>query len=281
MSDFIQTEDQNLDGIIKDQRSVPPRVIAIANQKGGVGKTTTAINLSTGLAAIGRKVLMVDLDPQGNASTGLGIDRTNRRVSSYDVLMGGASVADAQLETSIPGLYLIPSTVDLTGAELELISLPRRAYRLREALAATVHEFDYVLIDSPPSLNLLTVNALVAAKSVVVPLQCEFFALEGLSMLMKTIERIRNSFNAELEIQGIVLTMYDKRNNLSDQVAQDVRDFLGDMVYKTIIPRNVRVSEAPSHGKPALLYDHKCAGSVAYMQLASELLRREQLSAVA
>ena len=281
MSDFIQTEDQNLDGIIKDQRSVPPRVIVIANQKGGVGKTTTAINLSTGLAAIGRKVLMVDLDPQGNASTGLGIDRTNRRVSSYDVLMGGASVADAQLETSIPGLYLIPSTVDLTGAEVELISLPRRAYRLREALAATVHEFDYVLIDSPPSLNLLTVNALVAAKSVVVPLQCEFFALEGLSMLMKTIERIRNSFNAELEIQGIVLTMYDKRNNLSDQVAQDVRDFLGDMVYKTIIPRNVRVSEAPSHGKPALLYDHKCAGSVAYMQLASELLRRERLSAVA
>ena len=281
MSDFIQTEDQNLDGIIKDQRSVPPRVIAIANQKGGVGKTTTAINLSTGLAAIGRKVLMVDLDPQGNASTGLGIDRTNRRVSSYDVLMGEASVTDAQLETSIPGLYLIPSTVDLTGAELELISLPRRAYRLREALAATVHEFDYVLIDSPPSLHLLTVNALVAAKSVVVPLQCEFFALEGLSMLMKTIERIRNSFNAELEIQGIVLTMYDKRNNLSDQVAQDVRDFLGDMVYKTIIPRNVRVSEAPSHGKPALLYDHKCAGSVAYMQLASELLRRERLSAVA
>ena len=281
MSDFIQTEDQNLDGIIKDQRSVPPRVIAIANQKGGGGKTTTAINLSTGLAAIGRKVLMVDLDPQGNASTGLGIDRTNRRVSSYDVLMGGASVADAQLETSIPGLYLIPSTVDLTGAELELISLPRRAYRLREALAATVHEFDYVLIDNPPSLNLLTVNALAAAKSVVVPLQCEFFALEGLSMLMKTIERIRNSFNAELEIQGIVLTMYDKRNNLSDQVAQDVRDFLGDMVYKTIIPRNVRVSEAPSHGKPALLYDHKCAGSVAYMQLASELLRRERLSAAA
>ena len=281
MSDFIQTEDQNLDGIIKDQRSVPPRVIAIANQKGGVGKTTTAINLSTGLAAIGRKVLMVDLDPQGNASTGLGIDRTNRRVSSYDVLMGGASVADGQLETSIPGLYVIPSTVDLTGAELELISLPRRAYRLRDALAATVHEFDYVLIDNPPSLNLLTVNALVAAKSVVVPLQCEFFALEGLSMLMKTIERIRNGFNAELEIQGIVLTMYDKRNNLSDQVAQDVRDFLGDMVYKTIIPRNVRVSEAPSHGKPALLYDHKCAGSVAYMQLASELLRRERLSAAA
>ena len=281
MSDFIQTEDQSLDSIIKDRRSDPPRVIAIANQKGGVGKTTTAINLGTGLAAIGRKVLMVDLDPQGNASTGLGINRTNRRVGSYEVLMAEASVADAQLETSIPGLFLIPSTVDLTGAELELINKPRRAYRLREALAATGLDLDYVLIDSPPSLNLLTVNALVAAKSVVVPLQCEFFALEGLSMLMKTIERIRNGFNAELEIQGIVLTMYDKRNNLSDQVAQDVRDFLGDMVYKTIIPRNVRVSEAPSHGKPALLYDHKCAGSVAYMQLASELLRRERLSAVA
>ena len=190
-------------------------------------------------------------------------------------------MVDAQLETSIPGLFLIPSTVDLTGAELELINEPRRAYRLRKALAATGLDLDYVLIDSPPSLNLLTVNALVAAKSVVVPLQCEFFALEGLSMLMKTIERIRNGFNAELEIQGIVLTMYDKRNNLSDQVAQDVRDFLGDMVYKTIIPRNVRVSEAPSHGKPALLYDHKCAGSIAYMQLASELLRRERLSAVA
>ncbi|MBT5894898.1 MAG: ParA family protein [Rhodospirillaceae bacterium] len=258
-----------------------PRIIAIANQKGGVGKTTTAINLGTGLAAIGRRVLVVDLDPQGNASTGLGIDRTNRRVSSYDVLMGEATVAEATVPTSIPGLGIIPSTVDLTGAELELIDLPRRAYRLREALAATGNDLDYVLIDSPPSLNLLTVNALVAAKSVVVPLQCEFFALEGLSMLMKTIERIRRGFNAELEIQGIVLTMYDKRNNLSDQVAQDVRDYLGDKVYKTIIPRNVRVSEAPSHGKPALLYDHKCAGSLAYMQLASELLRRERLSAAA
>ena len=281
MSDSSQNTPQDLNRIVADMPSGQPRIIAIANQKGGVGKTTTAINLGTGLAAIGRRVLVVDLDPQGNASTGLGIDRTNRRVSSYDVLMGEATVAEATVPTSVPGLGIIPSTVDLTGAELELIDLPRRAYRLREALAATGNDLDYVLIDSPPSLNLLTVNALVAAKSVVVPLQCEFFALEGLSMLMKTIERIRKGFNAELEIQGIVLTMYDKRNNLSDQVAQDVRDYLGDKVYKTIIPRNVRVSEAPSHGKPALLYDHKCAGSLAYMQLASELLRRERLSAAA
>jgi chromosome partitioning protein len=281
VSDSSQNTPQDLNRIVADMPSGQPRIIAIANQKGGVGKTTTAINLGTGLAAIGRRVLVVDLDPQGNASTGLGIDRTNRRVSSYDVLMGEATVAEATVPTSIPGLGIIPSTVDLTGAELELIDLPRRAYRLREALAATGNDLDYVLIDSPPSLNLLTVNALVAAKSVVVPLQCEFFALEGLSMLMKTIERIRKGFNAELEIQGIVLTMYDKRNNLSDQVAQDVRDYLGDKVYKTIIPRNVRVSEAPSHGKPALLYDHKCAGSLAYMQLASELLRRERLSAAA
>ena len=281
MSDSSQNTPQDLNRIVADMPSGQPRIIAIANQKGGVGKTTTAINLGTGLAAIGRRVLVVDLDPQGNASTGLGIDRTNRRVSSYDVLMGEATVAEATVPTSIPGLGIIPSTVDLTGAELELIDLPRRAYRLREALAATGNDLDYVLIDSPPSLNLLTVNALVAAKSVVVPLQCEFFALEGLSMLMKTIERIRKGFNAELEIQGVVLTMYDKRNNLSDQVAQDVRDYLGDKVYRTIIPRNVRVSEAPSHGKPALLYDHKCAGSLAYMQLASEMLRRERLAEAA
>ena len=281
MPEFVKFEEQTRGSRLKDRQLEPLRVIAIANQKGGVGKTTTAINLSTGLAAIGRKVMVVDLDPQGNASTGLGIDRTDRQVSSYEVLMGHANLADAQMETSVPGLYLVPSTVDLTGAELELVEQPRRAYRLREALSMVGQDFDYVLIDSPPSLNLLTVNALVAAKSVVVPLQCEFFALEGLSMLMKTIERIRNSFNAELTIQGIVLTMYDKRNNLSDQVEKDVREFLGDMVYKTIIPRNVRMSEAPSHGKPALLYDHKCAGSVAYMKLASELLRREQLSVAA
>ena len=289
MSDFTQshTPESNTpqSNSVAPNASKPPRIMAISNQKGGVGKTTTAINLGTGLAAIGRRVLVVDLDPQGNASTGLGIDRTSRAVSSYDVLMGDATVAEAAVETNIPGLSIIPSTIDLTGAELELVDMPRRAYRLREALeaagAVTGNELDYVLIDSPPSLGLLTVNALVAAKSVVVPLQCEFFALEGLSMLMKTIERIRSGFNAGLEIQGVVLTMYDKRNNLSDQVAQDVRDYLGDKVYRTIIPRNVRVSEAPSHGKPALLYDHKCAGSIAYMQLASEMLRQERLAAAA
>jgi len=280
VSDFSQTDNPQSNSA--DIRALkPPRIMAISNQKGGVGKTTTAINLGTGLAAIGRRVLVVDLDPQGNASTGLGIDRNSRAVSSYDVLMGEATVAEAEVETNIPGLSIIPSTIDLTGAELELVDMPRRAYRLREALAATGNQLDYVLIDSPPSLGLLTVNALVAAKSVVVPLQCEFFALEGLSMLMKTIERIRSGFNAGLEIQGVVLTMYDKRNNLSDQVAQDVRDYLGDKVYRTIIPRNVRVSEAPSHGKPALLYDHKCAGSLAYMQLASEMLRRERLAEAA
>jgi len=289
VSDFTQshTPESNTpqSNSVAPNASKPPRIMAISNQKGGVGKTTTAINLGTGLAAIGRRVLVVDLDPQGNASTGLGIDRTSRAVSSYDVLMGEATVAEAAVETNIPGLSIIPSTIDLTGAELELVDMPRRAYRLREALeaagAVTGNELDYVLIDSPPSLGLLTVNALVAAKSVVVPLQCEFFALEGLSMLMKTIERIRSGFNAGLEIQGVVLTMYDKRNNLSDQVAQDVRDYLGDKVYRTIIPRNVRVSEAPSHGKPALLYDHKCAGSIAYMQLASEMLRQERLAEAA
>ena len=289
MSDFTQshTPESNTpqSNSVAPNALKPPRIMAISNQKGGVGKTTTAINLGTGLAAIGRRVLVVDLDPQGNASTGLGIDRTSRAVSSYDVLMGEATVAEAAVETNIPGLSIIPSTIDLTGAELELVDMPRRAYRLREALeaagAVTGNELDYVLIDSPPSLGLLTVNALVAAKSVVVPLQCEFFALEGLSMLMKTIERIRSGFNAGLEIQGVVLTMYDKRNNLSDQVAQDVRDYLGDKVYRTIIPRNVRVSEAPSHGKPALLYDHKCAGSMAYMQLASEMLRQERLAEAA
>jgi len=258
-----------------------PRLMVVANQKGGVGKTTTAINLGTGLAAIGRRVLIIDLDPQGNASTGVGIDRSSRALSSYDLLLGEATIPEAVVSTMIPGLDIVPSTIDLSGAELELIDMPRRAYRLREALLAGVGPYDYVLIDCPPSLNLLTVNALTAAQSVVVPLQCEFFALEGLSMLLKTIERIRDAYNPDLQIDGVVLTMFDRRNNLSDQVAADVRGYLGDKVYDTVIPRNVRISEAPSHGKPALLYDHKCAGSLAYMGLAKEMLKRQRLAAAA
>jgi chromosome partitioning protein len=264
-----------------DTTTAATKVIAIANQKGGVGKTTTTINLGTGLAAIGRRVLIFDLDPQGNASTGLGVERGSRLISSYDVLMGAASIREARVKTDVPGLDIVPSTIDLTGAELELIEMQRRAYRLRDALAEQLDAYEYVLIDCPPSLNLLTVNALVAAQSVLVPLQCEFFALEGLSLLIKTIERIRGHYNPVLEIAGVILTMFDKRNNLSDQVANDVRGYLGDKVYETVIPRNVRVSEAPSHGKPALLYDHKCAGSIAYMKLASEMLRRERMGLAA
>ena len=252
------------------------RILAIANQKGGVGKTTTAINLGTALAAVGRRVLIVDLDPQGNASTGLGIGRAARAISSYDVLLGAATVVRAAVPSNVPGLDILPSSVDLSGAELELIDMPRRTERLRDALAQCRTPYDFILIDCPPALGLLTVNALVGAQAVLVPLQCEFFALEGLSRLLKTLERVRANFNSSLEVQGVVLTMFDKRNNLSDQVAADVRSYLGDKVYDTVIPRNVRVSEAPSFGKPALLYDHRCAGSKAYMRLASELLRREK-----
>ena len=262
------------------------RIIALANQKGGVGKTTTAINLATALAAVGKSLLIVDLDPQGNASTGLGIDRMARHVSSYDILFGRSTIEEAALATEIPGLKVIPSTMDLVGAELELIAAERRSLRLRDALraAGAYHRgggFDYVLIDCPPALGLLTLNALVACKTVLVPLQCEFFALEGLSLLLGTIDRVRANFNPGLEIQGIVLTMFDRRNNLSGQVASDVRDHMGDKVYDTIIPRNVRVSEAPSHGKPALLYDHRCAGSNAYIRLASEILKRERAARAA
>ena len=256
-------------------RSNECRVIAVANQKGGVGKTTTVINLATALAAVGRRVLIIDLDPQGNASTGIGIDRGNRPLSSYDVLAGAATVKEAVVASDIPGLDIVPSTVDLSGAELELVDTERRSRRLRDAVGGTVAGYDYVLIDCPPSLGLLTLNALVAADAVLVPLQCEFFPLEGLSQLMRTIERVRVGFNPGLEIQGVVLTMFDRRNNLSDQVATDVRSVLGDKVYETVIPRNVRVSEAPSHGKPALLYDFRCAGSRAYISLAGEVLRRE------
>jgi chromosome partitioning protein len=262
----------------------PPRVIAIANQKGGVGKTTTAINLGTALAAIGEQVLILDLDPQGNASTGLGIDRRSRRHSTYDVLMGEATLRDAVLPTAVPRLSIAPSTLDLSGLELEVSQERDRAFRLRTALAplravdATprVGEFSYVLIDCPPSLNLLTVNAMAAADAILVPLQCEFFALEGLSQLLQTVQSVKSTLNPDLMIHGIVLTMHDARNNLSNQVVADVRANSKEKVYDTVIPRNVRVSEAPSYGKPVLVYDLKCVGSEAYLRLATEIIQREK-----
>ena len=254
----------------------PVRVIAIANQKGGVGKTTTAINLATALAAVGRKVLIMDLDPQGNASTGLGVGRAQRGVGSYNVLFDGMPLQQAAAPTHVPDLSLITSSVDLSGAELELVNAPRREYRLRDAIALSNIDYDYLLIDCPPALGLLTLNALVAAQAVLVPLQCEFYALEGLSHLVRTIERVKRTFNPTLDIHGVVLTMFDKRNNLSDMVAADVRGFFGDKVFDTVIPRNVKVSEAPSHGKPVLLYDMRCPGSQAYIHLAGEVLRREK-----
>jgi chromosome partitioning protein len=254
------------------------RVVAIANQKGGVGKTTTAINLGTALAACGKTILLIDIDPQGNASTGLGIQNSARSVTTYDVLLGGAKLSDAVMRTQIPGFDLIPSVVDLSAAEVELVERTRREYRLKDALGGADRDYNYVLIDCPPSLGLLTVNALVAARSILVPLQCEFFALEGLSLLLRTVDRVRRSFNAALEVQGVLLTMFDRRNNLAQQVATDVRSFLGKRVYDTVIPRNVRVSEAPSHGMPVLLYDFRCPGAQAYVQLAGEVLRREQMA---
>lgn len=264
-----------------------PRVLVVANQKGGVGKTTTAINLGTALAAIGENVLVVDLDPQGNASTGLGLGAKDRTLSTYDVLMGDESLSECIVHTAVPRLHLAPSTMDLLGAEVELSAIKDRNFRLRNAITAMdmqmtdAMRYDYVLIDCPPSLNLLTINAMAAADAVLVPLQCEFFALEGLSQLLRTIEQVRNSLNPRLSIHGVVLTMFDPRNNLAGQVIADVRQFLGEKVYDTVIPRNVRVSEAPSHGKPVLLYDLKCAGSQAYLKLASEVIRREQQLRVA
>ncbi|WP_181705109.1 ParA family protein [Chthonobacter rhizosphaerae] len=264
-----------------------PRVLALANQKGGVGKTTTAINLGTALAAIGEEVLIVDLDPQGNASTGLGIDRRSRSVSTYDVLVGDVPLSEALVETVVPRLTVAPSTLDNLGVELEIAQQGDRAFRLRKAIRAhadtaaadktgATKRFSYILVDCPPSLNLLTVNAMAAANSILVPLQCEFFALEGLSQLLQTVEQVKKSLNPTLTIHGIVLTMYDSRNNLSGQVVSDVRSHMGETVYETIIPRNVRVSEAPSYGKPALLYDLKCSGSQAYLKLASEIIQRER-----
>ena len=266
-----------LDEATEAKPAVAPRIIAIANQKGGVGKTTTAVNLATALAAAEKKVLLFDLDPQGNASTGVGISRQARLVTSYEVLVGAKPLKAATIATSVPHLSLVAASVDLSGAEIELVGAERREFRLREALTAQALDFDYVLIDCPPSLGLLTLNALVAAHAVLVPLQCEFYALEGLSHLVRTIERVKRHLNPTLEIQGVVLTMFDKRNNLSDLVAADVRDHFGDKVYDTIIPRNVRISEAPSHGKTVLLYDFRCPGAQAYVHLAGEVLRRERL----
>jgi chromosome partitioning protein len=254
------------------------RVLVVANQKGGVGKTTTAINLGTALAAVGERVLLIDSDPQGNASTGLGVGRAQRTTTLYDVLMGEKSVLDAVVKTALPGLDLVPADADLSGIELELGQTARRSFKLRDALGPLRErrDYTYVLIDCPPSLNLLTVNAMAAADAVLVPLQCEFFALEGLTQLMRTVDLVRGSLNPSLEIQGIVLTMYDRRNSLSEQVGRDVRSHFGGTVYDTVIPRNVRVSEAPSFGKPVLVYDLKCAGSQAYLKLAREVVARER-----
>ncbi len=272
----------NVDPSSRIPNPSPPRVLAIANQKGGVGKTTTAINLGTALAAIGEQVLIIDLDPQGNASTGLGIGRRDRRHSTYDVLIGAARLRDAIMPTAVPRLFIAPSTLDLSGLELEVSHERDRALRLRNALVPlrgappSTNELSYVLVDCPPSLNLLTVNAMAAADAILVPLQCEFFALEGLSQLLQTVKSVKSALNSALVIHGIVLTMHDARNNLSNQVVADVRANSTEKVYTTIIPRNVRISEAPSYGKPVLVYDLKCVGSEAYLRLATEIIQREK-----
>ncbi|MBN9266888.1 ParA family protein [Hyphomicrobium sp. CS1BSMeth3] len=261
------------------------RILAITNQKGGVGKTTTAINLGTALAAVGENVLIIDLDPQGNASTGVGIAPEARHVTSYDVMTGQASLSAARLLTAVPGLSIVSANADLVGLESELMDDGAKPYRLRDAVTALIADqrarageqpFTYILIDCPPSLNLLTLNALVAANAVLVPVQCEFFALEGISQLKDSIDQIRSTLNPGLEIQGVVLTMHDARTAFSREVAENVREFFGPKVYDTMIPRNIKVAEAPSHGKPILLYDYECAGSQAYIRLATEIIERER-----
>jgi len=253
-----------------------PRILAVVNQKGGVGKTTTTVNLATALAAVNKKVLVIDFDPQGNASTGLGIESSQRELTSYDLILNDVSLDEVTQPSAVPDLFVVPATIDLSGSEIEMVSLVKREYRLKDAIQNNVQSYDYILIDCPPSLGLLTLNALVAANAVLIPLQCEFYALEGLSHLMRTVELVRNNLNPELTIQGIVLTMYDRRNKFTEQIENDVRGYFGEQVYKSVIPRNIRMSEAPSHGKPALIYDMNCAGSKAYIQMASELLKRER-----
>ncbi|MBE6445512.1 MAG: ParA family protein [Alphaproteobacteria bacterium] len=253
-----------------------PRILAVANRKGGVGKTTTTVNVATAMAAAGKKVLVIDLDPQGNASTSMGINKKGRMASSYDVLLGDKSLTEAVVWTEIPNFSLVPSSPDLAGAEVELVNVKNREFALKKALYKDAVNYDYILIDCPPSLSLVTINALVAADAVIVPLQCEFLALEGVTDLIRNINQIKKNFNPTLALHGVVLTMYDRRNNLSQMVEDDVRSFFGKKVYNTVIPRNVRISEAPSHGKPVLLYDFKCPGSQAYISLAGEVLKREK-----
>jgi chromosome partitioning protein len=252
------------------------QVLSIVNQKGGVGKTTTAVNLATAFAAIKRKVLLIDLDPQGNASTGFGIAQSQRQKTIYEVLIGECSAKETVIPTSIPNLSIITSTVDLSACEIELVSLEHREYILRKALAKVIHDYDYILIDCPPSLGLLTINALTSSDSVLIPMQCEFFALEGLSHLLTSLDLVKDNLNHHLKISGIILTMHDRRNKLTEQVEIDVRSFLKDKVFKHSIPRNVKMSEAPSHGLPGIIYDSKCSGSVAYIKLAKEILSREE-----
>ncbi len=276
----LKNENEAAQALLRRFSTARPHIIALANQKGGVGKTTTAINLSTALAAIGARVLLIDLDPQGNASTGLGVENKNELAGSYEVLLGERTILQITQATQMPGLDLATASMDLLGVEVELADNPRRLYSLKDALQNMIDDklspnpYHYIFIDCPPSLNMLTLNAMIAAQHVLVPLQAEFFALEGLSQLASTVQDVKESLNSQLDILGIVLTMYDARNNLSAQVEADVRAHFGERVYRTLIPRNIRLSEAPSHGKPALLYDHKCVGSLAYMQLASELIEQ-------